>query len=79
MRMHIELDDELVTRIDAIAGDRGRSRFIRRAIMRALDHANRWDLIESAYGSIAERGHDWDNDPAAWVRQQRRADRRRIG
>jgi predicted transcriptional regulator len=77
--MHIELDDALVARIDAIAGDRGRSRFVRRAVLRALDHANRWDLIESAYGSIAERGHEWDDDPGAWVRRQRHADRRRVG
>lgn len=79
MRMHIELDDALVARIDAVAGDRGRSRFVRQAILRALDHRNRWDLVESAVGTIAGRGHDWDDDPAAWVRDQRIADRGRRG
>jgi len=28
---------------------------------------------------LPDTGHDWDDDPAAWVRQQRRADPRRAG
>lgn len=79
MRMHIELDDQLVERIDAVAGKRGRSRFVRRAITRALDRENRWDLISAAVGSIADTGHEWDDDPARWVARERRADRGRFG
>lgn len=79
MRMHIELDDDLVKEIDDIAGRRGRSRFVRDAIERALDWERRWDLIMSARGAISDRGHEWDDDPAAWVRQQRRLDPKRVG
>ena len=77
--MHIELDDELVERIDSVTGPRGRSKFVREAIERALEWTNRWDLIESAIGSIPDHGPEWDDDPAEWVRQQRRADPKRVG
>jgi hypothetical protein len=30
-------------------------------------------------GSIADDGHEWDTDPGRWVREQRRADERRVG
>lgn len=32
-----------------------------------------------AFGTIADSGHEWDDDPAAWVHAQRRADERRVG
>lgn len=75
MRMHIELDDDVVRQVDAVAGSRGRSRFVREAVMTALERRRRADLIRSARGVIADTGHEWDNDPAAWVRDQRRDDR----
>jgi len=77
--MHIELDDDLVRRIDSVAGSRGRSRFVRRAVERALDEETRWTLIRSAIGSVADRDHEWDDDPGEWVRRQRRGDSRRVG
>ena len=73
------MDEELLGRIDAVAGKRGRSRFVRDAVAAALEHADRLELILSARGAIPDRGHDWDDDPAAWVRAQRRGDRRRVG
>ncbi len=79
MRLHIEIDDSTVRRLDKIAGKRGRSTYIRRAIQHALDQTERWDLIESAVGSISDSGHEWDADPAEWVHRSRRSDRRRIG
>lgn len=79
MRMHIELDDDLVKKIDETAGPRGRSDFVRKAIRQALDWEERWKLIRSSRGAIADYGHEWDDDPAEWVRQQRRADPRRVG
>lgn len=79
MRVHILLDDDLVRRVDQVAGDRGRSGWIVRVITEALDEAERWDMIKSAIGSIPDTGHEWDEDPAAWVRAQRRADPRRVG
>jgi hypothetical protein len=43
------------------------------------DEEARWELIESAVGSIPAEGHEWDEDPAAWVSDQRRSDGRRVG
>ena len=79
MRMHIEIEDALVARVDEVAGPRGRSAFVRSAIELAVRQANRWSHLEAAAGSIADEGHDWDSDPAGWVREQRRADSRRAG
>jgi predicted transcriptional regulator len=79
MRMHIEVGDELVARIDELAGPRGRSAFVRSAIERAVEQESRWALIEAAAGTVAGAGHEWDEDPAAWVRRQRRGDTRRGG
>jgi len=79
MRMHIELEDDLVRQVDELAGPRGRSAFVRAAIERAVRQEQRWSAIESAAGAIRAEGHDWDADPASWVREQRRADPRRAG
>jgi predicted transcriptional regulator len=79
MRMHIELDDALVKQVDELAGPRGRSGFVRAAIERAVQQELRWSRLESAAGAIAAQGHEWDADPAGWVRKQRRADPRRVG
>ena len=79
MRLHITLADDLVQDLDARVGARRRSAFIAEAVRQALDEERRWELIESALGSIPDSGHDWDVDPASWVRRQRRADRSRIG
>jgi metal-responsive CopG/Arc/MetJ family transcriptional regulator len=74
--MHIELADELVAELDRVAGRRGRSAFVRTAVQRALENERRWEAIESAAGTV-HGGHEWDADPARWVRDQRRGDARR--
>lgn len=79
MRVHIVLEEEIVDQIDSIAGVRRRSAYITDAVRRALDEDRRWELIWSGIGSIPDRGHDWDEDPVAWVREQRHADPRRVG
>ena len=79
MRLHIELDDDLVARIDALSGPRGRSAFVRAAVERAVLQERRWADIESAAGAITDGGHDWDSDPETWVREQRHAGARRAG
>ncbi len=79
MRLHIALDDDLVAELDRRAGKRRRSAFIAELIRRGLDDERRWDDIEAALGSIEDTGHDWDDDPAAWVRAQRAADTARSG
>ncbi len=79
MRVHIALDDDLVSELDRRAGPRQRSLFIAELIRRGLDDERRWEEIEAALGQVADCGHDWDEDPAGWVRAQRRGDTRRAG
>lgn len=79
MRLHITLEDALVSELDRRVGPRRRSGSIAAAVRAALDDQNRWDLVESALGSIADERHEWDSDPAAWVRDQRRAEPSRVG
>lgn len=79
MRVHIQLDDETVRELDRRAGARRRSAFIEQLIRRGLDDERRWDEIERALGALDDAGHDWDDDPAAWVHAQRGADPRRSG
>jgi hypothetical protein len=79
MRLHITLDETIVRDLDRRVGSRRRSAYIANAVERALDDDRRWESIESALGSIADGGHEWDEDSARWVREQRRADDRRVG
>lgn len=79
MRLHIRVSDERIARVDSLAGRRGRSEFVRKALQAAVDHQHRWDLIESAARSIQDGGHGWDEGPAEWVRRGRREDPRRVG
>lgn len=71
MRLHITLDDALVGDLDRIVGARERSRFIAKAVRRAIDEHKRSEALEAALGSITDSEHDWDTDPGAWVRAQR--------
>lgn len=79
MRLHITLDDDLVGDLDRIVGARERSSFIAMAVRRAIDERHRCDALEAALGSIADSGHDWDSDPAAWVRAQRTDRTQQVG
>ncbi len=79
MRVHISLDEGLVSELDRRVGRRRRSAFIAETVRRALDDERRWDEIEAALGAVPDEGHDWDEDPAAWVRLERRGDARRVG
>lgn len=79
MRLHIQLEDDLVADIDRRAGPRRRSAFITALIRRGLEDERRWDEIEASLGLISDTGHDWDEDPAEWVRSQRRNDLKRSG
>lgn len=79
MRIHIALDDELVAELDRRAGARRRSAFVAELIKRGIEDERRWDDIEAALGSLPDSGHEWDDDPATWVRRQRRGGGRRSG
>jgi metal-responsive CopG/Arc/MetJ family transcriptional regulator len=79
MRLHITLDEELVAELDRRVGPRERSAFIATAVRRALADQRHWEAIEQSLGAVADHGHEWDDDPAAWVRAQRDTDVRRVG
>ena len=79
MRIHVALEDALVAELDRRAGARRRSAFVAELIKRGLEDERRWDDIESALGSVPDSGHEWDDDPAMWVRRQRQGERRRSG
>lgn len=79
MRLHISLDDGLIAELDRRAGRGRRSAFIARTVERALEDERRWEEIEASLGAIDGSDHDWDRDPGAWVRAERRADERRVG
>lgn len=78
MRLHISLGDDVVAALDQQVGPRERSAFIERAIRRALEERTRDDALDAALGAIEDSGHDWDDDPAAWVRRQRADDRHAV-
>jgi hypothetical protein len=79
MRLHISLDDGLIAELDRRAGRGHRSAFIARTVERALEDERRWEEIEASLGAVEDSGHEWDRDPAAWVRAGRRGDPRRVG
>jgi len=79
MRVHINLDDELVRELDRRAGARGRSAYITATLRRALEDERRWEQLAAAVGALEGSEHAWDEDPAEWVRDQRRSDLRRVG
>lgn len=79
MRLHISLEDELVAELDKKVGKRKRSAYIASLLRESLDDRRRWEQILGAIGSIPDHGHDWDDDPVAWVREQRRGTDSRRG
>ncbi len=79
MRLHIALEDELVAAVDRRVGPRQRSAFIADLIRREIEDESRWEDITAALGQVPDTGHEWDDDPAEWVRRQRRGDTRRSG
>lgn len=79
MRLHITLDDATVAALDRRVGPRQRSAFVTAAILQALADEQRWDDLAASVGALAGAGaHEWDDDPASWVRAQR-AEPRRAG
>ncbi|MCY4003267.1 MAG: hypothetical protein OXF33_06150 [Rhodospirillales bacterium] len=79
MRIHLTIDDALLAELDRRSGARRRSAFVVELIRRGLEDERRWADIEAALGSLPDTGHEWDDDPAAWVREQRRGDLHRSG
>lgn len=79
MRVHITLDDATVAALDRRVGPRQRSAFVTAAVRQALEDEQRWDDLAASVGVLAAGpAHEWDDDPAAWVRAQR-TEPRRVG
>lgn len=76
MRLHITIDDDVVAELDRRAGQGRRSTMIVEFVRRGLEDEQRWDDVESVLGALDDSGHDWDDDPASWVREQRSETRR---
>ncbi len=72
MRVNITLPEEVVRELDRRAGAGSRSAYIARAVERALEDDHRWELIESAVGSVSDGDHEWNEDAGRWGRNQRR-------
>lgn len=77
--MHIMVEDDLVERIDRLAGERGRSGWIVNVLRERLDTEERRAVLLAELGTFSATGHDWDDDPEAWVRAQRSTDPARVG
>ncbi len=54
MRLHITLPEDTVRAIDDVAGQRGRSAFIREAVTKEAERERKMKLFWSAVGSIPE-------------------------
>jgi predicted transcriptional regulator len=76
MRMHLNLEDEVVEEIDALSGTRGRSAFIRDAVAKEIDRRRRWAAFDRAFGGAPDFG---SHLPPDWIREERRSDPRRVG
>ncbi|HXR26628.1 MAG TPA: ribbon-helix-helix domain-containing protein [Candidatus Baltobacteraceae bacterium] len=71
---NLTLPPELVAEVDALAGQRNRSRFIEDAVRARLRRERLGAAIEQAAGAWAGRGPaEWDEPDGvgAWVRAQR--------
>ena len=79
MRIRVALDDAVVVELDRRAGSRPRGEFAAELIARGLEDERRQENHEAAFGSLPDTGHEWDDDPAAWVRRERRGDGPRFG
>lgn len=73
MRMHITLDNELVDRIDQVAGSRGRSRYIRKAIESQLEEDARVAARRRAFGALPDFAPRMTPE---WIAESRKEDRR---
>jgi predicted transcriptional regulator len=73
-RIHVNLDDDVLQKLDEVAGPRGRSAYLLAALAEKLDRERRWAVIFDAFGAIPEDGtHPWDGrDASEWVREERK-------
>ena len=76
-RTHVVLSDEVVEAVDAVAGKRGRSRFIEEAAKEKLERLALAESLEATAGIARGRPYRQWRDrqaAAAWVRSTRRTE-----
>ena len=81
MRTHVILPEDLVKTVGALAGKGKRSQFIEEAIREKLRIDNLLAALEATAGAFSASDHPhWDTPEkvAAWVRESRRQDDKRI-
>jgi metal-responsive CopG/Arc/MetJ family transcriptional regulator len=81
MRTHLILPEDLVKSVGALAGKGKRSQFIEEAIREKLRIDNLLAALEATAGAFSASDHPhWDTPEkvAAWVRESRRQDDKRI-
>lgn len=71
MRLHLNVDSELLDEVDALAGPRGRSRFIRDAIETRVEAERSRAALFEAFGAAPTFGDHLGED---WIREGRRRD-----
>ncbi|MDP8970156.1 MAG: hypothetical protein M3N52_06630 [Actinomycetota bacterium] len=79
-RTHVVLDDALLTAIDAVAGERGRSRFLEEAAREKLSRLELEEALRATAGIARAEDHPaWSSRDrtAEWVRDGRRTEQRR--
>ena len=81
MRTHVILPEDLVKSVDALAGKGKRSQFIEEAIREKLRIDALHAALEATAGALSAKDHPhWDTPEkvAAWVRESRQQDDKRI-
>lgn len=81
MRTHVLISEELVVEVDALVGQRRRSRFFAEAVAEKLAQIKLLRAMEKAAGAIKEGVvPEWDSSESAleWVRQLRQLDVERL-
>jgi metal-responsive CopG/Arc/MetJ family transcriptional regulator len=74
-RIHVVLDDALVSRIDSYAGRRGRSQFLAEAAALKLLQLKQVEALEAAAGAWVDALHpELKGDSAAFIQAERNAD-----
>ena len=74
VRTNLVLPAELVAEVDAVAGPRGRSRYVAEALERQLRRDRWWAAAQAAAGAWTTESHPefaTPEDVAAWVRASR--------
>ena len=79
-RAHVVLPEDLIEKIDQVAGRRRRSRFVESAIREKLARETLTRALEDSSGAVEAAGYaEWATPEltSQWVAERRRADEQR--